>query len=525
VAAYLAAQNAAGPAQPAPSEAPPAEDLAAAQPADEPPTEERILGLTDHPTDEPPTEERVLGVAEFGQSVDEPPTEERVLGVAEFESAADEPPAERVLGLGDYEHSADEPPTEERVLGVGEFESAADEPPPEERVLGVGDEQFYSAAESLAVVPVENRRFGVAVEDQLFGVPAEEPGEAAEVEAPATGQRGEAQVEDEDLTAEIAAVTEQDPDPEDEYYASSSSPFVPETRDIPPNGFSSLDPVGDLDYRIGDENFQDEILGDADWTADQLGEPEEPAAGEITAQIEAIQEVEPQADQPRADQPRADQFRADAFQETGEPTELPVVAVAEGLVAERPVKLVVPDEGGGAVAIPGLGVVGGGDGPRVEPPPGSIEEAMRAEVERPRPRPKESAAFKALHDWCRARTRIVPSGFTIQVQVLDPSAPSYRFDLEPPEVDDPQYGVELLTELLGDLWIAEAQSEQGGWLFARIDTAGRTMRVDRWYDSVPDWWDNPVEARLDVHGLVRRLNGRGPDWQPSYLEKLYTTAR
>ena len=53
----------------------------------------------------------------------------------------------------------------------------------------------------------------------------------------------------------------------------------------------------------------------------------------------------------------------------------------------------------------------------------------------------------------------------------------------------------------------------------------RTVRIDRWYDQVPDWWDNPVEPRLDVLGLVRRLNDRGPDWQPSYLEKLYTTAR
>lgn len=189
----------------------------------------------------------------------------------------------------------------------------------------------------------------------------------------------------------------------------------------------------------------------------------------------------------------------------------------------RPPELVVPPPSG-PVAIPGVGVVGG-DAPAVDVPPGSIEEAMRAEQERPRPRPQKSAAFQALHDWCRARTKIVPSGFTIQVQVLDPAAPSYRFDLEPPDVDDPQYGADKLSELLGDLWLAESQEEQGGWLFARIDTAGRTMRVDRWYDQVPDWWDSPVEARLDVHGLVRRLNDRGPDWQPSYLEKLYTTAR
>jgi hypothetical protein len=150
---------------------------------------------------------------------------------------------------------------------------------------------------------------------------------------------------------------------------------------------------------------------------------------------------------------------------------------------------------------------------------------MRAEAERPRPRPEESEAVSALRAWCRARTAIVPSGFTIQVQVLDPAAPSYRFDLEPPEVDDPEYAADKLSGLLGDLWLTEQRSEQGGWLFARIDAAGRTLRIDRWYDQVPDWWDNPIEPRLDVNGLVRRLYSRGPQWQPSYLEKLYTSAR
>jgi len=176
------------------------------------------------------------------------------------------------------------------------------------------------------------------------------------------------------------------------------------------------------------------------------------------------------------------------------------------------------------MSIPGLGLAGA-DGPRIAPTPGSLEEAMRAEVERPRPRPQESEAFMALRAWCRARTAIVPSGFTIQVQVLDPADPSYRFDLEPPEVDDPEFAADKLSGLLGDLWLAEAESEQGGWLFARIDAAGRTVRIDRWYDQVPDWWDNPVEARLDVQGLVRRLHGRGREWQPSYLERMYTTAR
>ena len=178
----------------------------------------------------------------------------------------------------------------------------------------------------------------------------------------------------------------------------------------------------------------------------------------------------------------------------------------------------------GGMLVAGLGLVGGG-GPRIVPESGSLEEAMRAEVERPRPKPGESAAVRALHDWCRARTAVVPSGFTIQVQVLDPGAPSYRFDLEPPDVDDPEFAAEKLSGLLGDLWLTEAQGEQGGWLFARIDAAGRTLRIDRWYDQVPDWWDNPVEERFNPNELVRRLYSRSAEWQPSYLEKLYTSAR
>ncbi|WP_202872497.1 hypothetical protein [Kribbella soli] len=186
--------------------------------------------------------------------------------------------------------------------------------------------------------------------------------------------------------------------------------------------------------------------------------------------------------------------------------------------------LTTPAADVGGMLVAGLGLVGGG-GPRLVPPAGSLEEAMRAEVERPRPRPEESPAVQALHDWCRARTAIVPSGFTIQVQVLDPGAPSYRFDLEPPDVDDPEFGPEKLSGLLGDLWLTEAQGEQGGWLFARIDAAGRTLRIDRWYDQVPDWWDNPVEERFNANELVRRLYSRSAQWQPSYLEKLYTSAR
>ncbi|TWD83834.1 hypothetical protein FB561_5003 [Kribbella amoyensis] len=410
---------------------------------------------------------------------------------------------------------------------------------------------------------------------------------------------------------------------EEEYYPTSRSPFAPvgEADESPFAGrFSAVERQPEEDFGLAGDEFHDELIGDADWTADQLGDsswaPPRPAEhGSEAAPGASPQAVSGPTDEDEPDEGVWRGFGArasDGAEEDAQPTrdgsqsddvaaapEGPAngadagaadgvfwpagwvagagavagaevaglgegeaagqltaaeTATEESADADNPAvtastdhhdatseadsgsaeqagatesaaaeKLVAPAPSSGMV-IPGLGLVGG-DGPRVEVPAGSLEEAMRSEYERPRPRPKESAAFAALREWCRARTAIVPSGFTIQVQVLDPAAPSYRFDLEPPPVDDPEYAASRLSALLGELWLTESQSEQGGWLFARIDAAGRTVRVDRWYDQVPDWWDHPLPPEFDIEGLVRRLYRRGPDWQPSYLERLYTTAR
>ncbi|GAA1702140.1 hypothetical protein GCM10009745_56720 [Kribbella yunnanensis] len=287
---------------------------------------------------------------------------------------------------------------------------------------------------------------------------------------------------------------------------------------------------------------QDGEAGGDGWSANEYaqggGPDEEWAEDEPTGVIPAVFDDEPQTAYAQAgrDDGEAQSAYAEAdrdgepqagFAEAGSGVGAPQEGYAEAGRGEAglgtPAGLGALASAGG-MSIPGLGLVGA-DGPGVELVPGSLEEAMRAERERSRPRPKGSPAFDALHAWCRARTAIVPSGFTIQVQVLDPGAPSYRFDLEPPEVDDPEFAADKLSELLGDLWVTEAQGEHGGWLFARLDAAGRTLRIDRWYDQVPEWWDTPVESRLDVGNLARRLTARAPQWQPSYVEKLYTSAR
>ena len=151
----------------------------------------------------------------------------------------------------------------------------------------------------------------------------------------------------------------------------------------------------------------------------------------------------------------------------------------------------------------------------------SLDEAMRAEPERRRPRPVEGPAFEELHEWCRARTKLVPSGFTIHVYVANRSAVGYSFDLEPPEVPGAQRRSDQIGALLHALWLEESDAEHGPWMFARIDAAGRTLRIDRWYDSVPSWWEGPIADRpVLAEDVAWHLAHRGEDWQPSYAHRL-----
>lgn len=148
----------------------------------------------------------------------------------------------------------------------------------------------------------------------------------------------------------------------------------------------------------------------------------------------------------------------------------------------------------------------------------SLEDAMRAEPERPRPSVEPGQAFRDLHEWCRERTKIVPSGFTIHVYVANPQSISYTFDLDPPEVPGARIDPQHIDGLLQALWNEETDAEHGGWMFARIDAAGRTLRVDRWYDSIPSWWEHG--RAVDSHDVAWHLGVRAPRWQPSYAGRL-----
>lgn len=320
-------------------------------------------------------------------------------------------------------------------------------------------------------------------------------------------------------------------------FADEVEPEVePETADEDWDDVPALARLGLIDYDADeDEEGEGELF-------DPAGVEEAPAAAwepsEPVVELEATQEFNPFGDEPAAPV-REPEPAADPEPPVGSPF-APATsaepAVESAVEPESPVAVpggspfapaasyehapeAEPERGPGPRELGGLGAL---VVPEPEPPAvpaGSLAEAMRLESERTRP-DRESAARKRLHEWCRERTRIVPSGFTIHVQALDPDALLYSFDLDPPEVPGAELGPGDIGGLLRDLWQAEADDAQGGWMFARIDAAGRTLRIDRWYDQVPDWWTGDVDEAVDVPGLARRLASRAPQWRPSYVGRL-----
>ena len=163
----------------------------------------------------------------------------------------------------------DDAPTAEIEAVVDGDAAPADDAPEAEQLSGPvdahGDDEEPRAVDGDADV------------QQLEGADSEVP--ASDVD-PAVEDRGG----DSEITAGLQAVD--DDEDEEEYYPSDVSPFAqPNEQDdgyergtpLLTNGFRSIDPAdlqpGEHGYEFGGEIFRDELIGEGDWTADQLGDP------------------------------------------------------------------------------------------------------------------------------------------------------------------------------------------------------------------------------------------------------------
>ncbi|HEY3005179.1 MAG TPA: hypothetical protein VGJ44_22730 [Kribbellaceae bacterium] len=351
-------------------------------------------------------------------------------------------------------------------------------------------------------------------------------------------------------------------EPDDEMPAALSELFGPADDEIEEEARYGSEPVGPARPPYGSEPYDPRLHGPHPQTAPQTEHtPQpEPAPQPARPQAPAAYTQPPYGSQPYGSQPIAPQpagpqppgpqrhdVQPAASSQPAVPAEPAKTPPAEPAAAPAPAAAATEGPTAGPAAGPQAPAIGDRTGTDlaatirgVQPADGttpgrapeqpapvparefdSLEEAMRAEPERRRPRPENAAAFDVLYDWCRARTRIVPSGFTIHVYVASPSAIGYSFDLDPPKVPDAELDSHQIGGLLHALWRDEADPEHGGWMFARIDAAGRTVRIDRWYDSIPSWWEGPIADRpVDAKDVAWHLQQRAAQWRPSYAGRL-----
>ncbi|WP_188780626.1 hypothetical protein [Marmoricola endophyticus] len=76
-----------------------------------------------------------------------------------------------------------------------------------------------------------------------------------------------------------------------------------------------------------------------------------------------------------------------------------------------------------------------------------------------------------------------------------------------------------LDNVLVELRMAETDSHSGAWLFAQVTGDGRTVRMERAYDTWPAWYDGPGPAMADLHS---EMTERSPAWRPRWSGLLPT---
>jgi hypothetical protein len=76
-------------------------------------------------------------------------------------------------------------------------------------------------------------------------------------------------------------------------------------------------------------------------------------------------------------------------------------------------------------------------------------------------------------------------------------------------------GMRSLDNVLSELRMVETDEQSGAWLFARVSCDGRSVELDRRYDSWPGWYVAPgaSPALADLH---HEMAQRAPRWRPPW---------
>lgn len=81
----------------------------------------------------------------------------------------------------------------------------------------------------------------------------------------------------------------------------------------------------------------------------------------------------------------------------------------------------------------------------------------------------------------------------------------------------PESAAQSLSNVLHDLYRAEAADDSGAWIVARVRYDGARITLDRAFDSLPQWYAGPCPT---LHGLAWEMQQRSPSWRPAWATLL-----
>ncbi|WP_433296372.1 hypothetical protein ACQP2F_38225 [Actinoplanes sp. CA-030573] len=148
--------------------------------------------------------------------------------------------------------------------------------------------------------------------------------------------------------------------------------------------------------------------------------------------------------------------------------------------------------------------------------------AMHEAEELRRPAPPATDELEALAAWMRDRSPAGDGHCTV-LAYADATSMSVQSGDRPP-ADRPGEGryhaFHELNDLVRRLRHAEADPRYGRWLFLRVETTANGMRIERRYDSWPEWWDDDGVSGPWRTNLQEEMETRGRAWRPAWVALL-----
>ncbi|GAA2605808.1 hypothetical protein [Paractinoplanes durhamensis] len=148
--------------------------------------------------------------------------------------------------------------------------------------------------------------------------------------------------------------------------------------------------------------------------------------------------------------------------------------------------------------------------------------AMHDTGELRRPVPPVTAELDALADWARGRAAAGDGRCTVLIYADATSIGGQPGEHPPAEFpgEDRREVFRELTDLVRALRRAESDPRYGRWLFLRLETTGDGLRVERRYDTWPEWWPDDGVTGPWRTNLQEEMDGRAPDWRPDWVRLL-----